>query len=178
MWNIDETGCFWRALADKGFGQKPKECKGGKQSKNRVTVAFVVKASGNAETKPIENPQCFKGIKKDQLPVQYFSQAKAWMTGDILEHILTEINRKLRSKGRSVILSMDNAGCHPEDLDRKLSNIRIVFLLANTTSLLQPLDLGIIHSFKVHYCKLLMHFILAKIEQCSSAAIIKYTSYY
>ena len=22
VWNIDETGCFWRALPDKGFGQR------------------------------------------------------------------------------------------------------------------------------------------------------------
>ena len=33
IWNLDETGCFWKTLPDHGFGQKGKECKGGKKSK-------------------------------------------------------------------------------------------------------------------------------------------------
>ena len=31
IWNLDETGCFWKALPDRGFGQKGKQCKGGKK---------------------------------------------------------------------------------------------------------------------------------------------------
>ena len=49
VWNIDETGCFWKALPDKGFGQKTKQCKGGKKCKQRVTVAFVVNAAGKTD---------------------------------------------------------------------------------------------------------------------------------
>ena len=30
IYNLDETGRFWRSLPEKGFGQKGKECKGGK----------------------------------------------------------------------------------------------------------------------------------------------------
>ena len=28
IWNIDETGLFWKALADRGFGVKGRACKG------------------------------------------------------------------------------------------------------------------------------------------------------
>ena len=56
--------------------------------------------------------------------------------------------------------------------DVKYTNIKIVFLPANTTSVLQPLDLGIIQNFKVHYHKLLFRFVLAKIEECTSASEI------
>ena len=37
IWNLDETGCFWKALPTKGFGQKAQQCKGGKQSNSQVT---------------------------------------------------------------------------------------------------------------------------------------------
>ena len=49
IWNMDETGVFWRALTEYGFGQKGKQCKGSKKSKQRVTVAFFVSASGTKE---------------------------------------------------------------------------------------------------------------------------------
>lgn len=173
--NLDETGCFWRALPDKGFNQRTKACKGGKQSKQRITVTFIVNAVGASEAKPIviwksEKPRCFKNVKKSQLPVQYFSQKKAWMTGDILDQVLSKLNRTLRVSGRSVLLLMDNAGCHPEELQHKYTNIKIVFLPANTTSVLQPLNLGIIKNFKLWYRKLLFRHVLAKIEECTTAS--------
>ena len=33
IWNLDKTGCFWRALPDSGFAQKGASCHGGKKSK-------------------------------------------------------------------------------------------------------------------------------------------------
>lgn len=175
--NIDETGCFWKALPDKGLAQKKTECKGGKKSKLRLTIAFIVNALGESESLPIviwksENPRCFKKVKKAQLPVQYYSQKKSWMNGDILSKVLEKLNRKLCVEKRKVLLFMDNAGCHPPDIVDKFSNITVSFLPANTTSKLQPLDLGIIKNFKTHYRKLLMRYIVTKIESASTAADI------
>ena len=48
-----------------------------------------------------------KGIDKTRLPVQYFNQPKGWMSGEILDRLLSKWNQKLRSKGRSVVLLMD-----------------------------------------------------------------------
>ena len=33
VWNLDETGVFWQSLPDKGFAERVKQCKGGKESK-------------------------------------------------------------------------------------------------------------------------------------------------
>ena len=176
IWNMDETGCFWKALPDKGLGQFKKACKGGKKSKLRVTVAFFVNAAGKKE-KPVviyksAKPRCFKRIDKRQLPVSYFHQNKAWMSGDIMNSILSKLNTRLISQNYSILLFMDNAGCHPDDLRHKYSNIKVVFLPANTTSVLQPLDLGIIQTFKMHYRKLLLTYVLSKIAEATSAAEI------
>ena len=130
-------------------------------------------ASGVKE-KPIviwksANPRCLKRFDKSALPVNYFSQKKAWMSGEIMETILTKLNNRLSSSNRSILLLMDNAGCHPESLQTKFSNIKIIFLPANTTSKLQPLDLGIIQNFKVHYRHLFLSYVLSKIDTCETA---------
>ena len=172
VWNLDETASFWKAPPDHGFGKKNSQCKGGKKAKQRVTIALLVNANGDKEDAIIiwksANPRCFRGINKSKLPVQYFSQPKGWMTGDILNEILTKWNRKLRSEGRSIVLVMDNAGCHPQELKEAYTNIKIMFLPPNTTSRLQPLDLGIIQNFKIHYRKLFLRFVISKIDECST----------
>ncbi|CAG8674607.1 805_t:CDS:2, partial [Paraglomus occultum] len=61
----------------------------------------------------------------------------------------------MRLAKRKIILLMDNARCHEVDLTEDLSNVRVHFLPLNTTSVLQPLDQGIIYSFKAQYRKIL-----------------------
>ena len=86
VYNLDETGCFWKALPNKGFVK-------GKGGKQRFIVTFLVNAAGEKET-PIfiwqsEKPRCFRGFDKNNLPVKYYHQMKAWMTGEILDSVLT-----------------------------------------------------------------------------------------
>ena len=76
-----------------------------------------------------ENSRCLRRFDKSLLPVTYFSQAKAWMTGDILESILSKLNRQMVSKNGKILLFMDNAGCHPEELRQNFQTFRFVFCL-------------------------------------------------
>lgn len=175
IWNLDETGCFFKALPDRGFAQKGSSCHGGKKSKERITVALMVNAAGGKETAVViwksARPRCFKSIDTSSLPVMYFNQPKSWMTADILVSVLAKLNRKMSSKDRKIILLMDNAGCHPEDtLKDRFSHIKLLFLPPNTTSRLQPLDLGIIQNFKVHYRTLFLRFVLSQIDTCAKAS--------
>ena len=77
--NLDKTGCFWQALPNRGFSQKGKECKGGKKSKQRLTVCFIVSTAGTKE-KPIviwksaKPALCFKRFDKSLSPVNLVKQ--------------------------------------------------------------------------------------------------------
>ena len=80
----------------------------------------------------------------------------------------------MRKQGRKVILFLYNATVHPTSLIDMYSNIKIVFLPKNTTSRLQPLDAGIIQSFKSKYRKKLMRYVIARInDDLIASEIIK-----
>lgn len=49
IWNLDETGCFLKALLDHGFAQRGASCHGGKKSKQRMTVAFLRNATADGK---------------------------------------------------------------------------------------------------------------------------------
>lgn len=178
IWNIDETGCFWKGLAEVGLNKKEgSRCSGGKQSKQRDTWSFFVNAAGGKEDPIViaqsERPQCFKNLKDASRPYKrhYFANKKAWMNSDLMTDILTSINRRLQLKQRQITLFMDNDPCHPAGLKDKLSNINIVFLRKNTTSKTQPLDSCIIASWKCRYKKRLHH-VCSKVDGSNSASDI------
>ena len=179
IWNMDESGCFFKALPEKGLVEKGKQAKGGKKSKQRLTVAFFINAAGEKVDQPVviwrsKVPRCFRKLKDTSRPfdVHYYSNPKSWMTSEVMEAVLTHLNRKLSIEGRKVILLLDNATCHPESFVDRFSQIKLVFLPKNTTSRLQPLDAGIIQSFKVKYRKRLVKYVLARIDKKESATEI------
>ena len=179
IWNVDETGCFYGALPDKSLSEKAKKCKGGKKSKERLTVAFFVSASGERRKSVVigkyANPRCLKKINKDDLPCQHLNQQKAWMTSDILHKLLSQLNSSFKAQNRSIPLFMDYAGCHPCDLTGRYSNIKLMFFPVNCTSKLQPLDLWIIQSFQVHYRKLLPRHVITMTTDHNCAADVAKT---
>ena len=87
------------------------------------------------------------------------------MQVEIREKILETLNRQMLKEKRNVILFLDNATVHPPSLIDKFSNIKIVFLPKNTTSRLQPLDAGIIQSFKSKYQTKLMRYVIARVKE-------------
>ncbi|KAJ8928787.1 hypothetical protein NQ314_018645 [Rhamnusium bicolor] len=49
IFNVDETGLFFRALADKTLTFKREKCVGGKMPKERLTIAHCVNMVGEKE---------------------------------------------------------------------------------------------------------------------------------
>ncbi|GFX77272.1 tigger transposable element-derived protein 1 [Trichonephila clavipes] len=82
---------------------------------------------------------------------------KAWMTTAIFTEFFNncfvpevEAYMKEKSLDFKVLLIVDNAASHPQ---LEHPNVKLVFLPPDTTSLIQPLDQGIIATFKKYYIK-------------------------
>ena len=151
IWNCDETAMFWKLEPNRTIAHAPVFDK--KRPKDRFTAMLTCNAIG--EKLPVlfihksENPNCLRGISKNSLPVWYYWNSKAWMQRSIFKHYLERVNSIMREKGRQIILLLDNASSHNSDNISNLSNVKVHFFPPNTTSVLQPLDQGIIYSLKV-----------------------------
>nr|XP_034195200.1 jerky protein homolog-like [Osmia lignaria] len=164
IYNMDEAGLLWKALPSKTLiERKDKVVKGYKSRKERITVALCANASGTHKLMPLvinkfENPRALKHCKSN-LPVIFKSQKNAWMTQtlfrDWFENYFKpsvrtyQLNKRVTGK---VILLLDNCAGHtvpPELLDA--DNFKIMYLPPNTTSLIQPMDQGIIAKLKCLY---------------------------
>ena len=134
---------------------------GTKQSKDRVTVLFTCNATGSEKMCPLfihkyENPRVLRGINKNTLPVNYYWNSKSWMQVSIWNEYLKNLDARMRTLGRNILLLVDNAPTHALYENTYLTNITIEHLPPNTTAHLQPCDQGIINSFKVIYFILLI----------------------
>ncbi|GFS86403.1 tigger transposable element-derived protein 6 [Trichonephila clavipes] len=92
-------------------------------------------------------PRCFKGI--NSFPTKYRSNKKAWMTTELFNEWLVQLNSDMKREKRHILLFLDNCTVHNNA--PPLSNVKLQFSPPNSTSKLQPLDQGIIHNFKTFY---------------------------
>ena len=151
---MDETELFFRQTENKRLFERGEKCSGGKKVKLRMTVSLCSSLLGE-KVKPLviwryANPHCFKGIKKNQLSVEYYSNKNAWMTSGVFETWLKKLNRKMASEKRKMLF-LDNASSHPT-ID--YSNVKLQFFPPNTTSMLQPMNQWIIQTTKLKLRKL------------------------
>jgi hypothetical protein len=157
IYNADETGLFWQLLPHKTHAFKGETCKGGKASKQRITVLLCSNMDGT-DKRPLyvigksSKPRCFYGVQR--LPVDYVSNKKAWMVSSLFESYVRQLDKAITSQKRNIVLIIDNCPAHPS-IDN-LRSIKIVYLPPNTTSKIQPMDGGVIHAFKCYYRRLML----------------------
>ena len=121
-------------LCQTGFGTKGAKCHGGKKSKQRFTVALIVNADGEKELYGnLLNQDVLKVLIFLAFQLSTTVSQRQWMTDEILNIILTKLNRRFSSQNRNVAFLLDNAGCHPHELKGKYSIIQLIFLPPNTT---------------------------------------------
>ena len=154
IFNADETGLFFKCLPDSTYAFKAEKCSNGKMSKERLTVFLCASMLGEKRIPIVvgkfAKPRCFKG--QNLKDFKYFNNKNSWMAANIFCNELINWDIDLGKGHRKIILLIDTASVHP-NINNKLENIQLEFLPANTTSILQPLDQGIIQNFKIFYRK-------------------------
>ena len=83
------------------------------------------------------------------LDFNYYNNPTAWMNEMIFIDYVEKLNIQLIKMKKSILLFIDNCSAHPTNISA--SNVKIIFLPANTTSVLQTIDAGIIKCFNGYY---------------------------
>ncbi|CAF4568820.1 unnamed protein product [Rotaria sp. Silwood2] len=80
----------------------------------------------------------------------------------------------MEKQKRQILLFLDNAPVHPPDII--LKNITLKFFPCNSTALVQPMDQGVIKTFKAHYRRQLVQHIIASADVAHTADDIVITA--
>ena len=120
------------------------------------------------------NPSCFQKKYKMQvkdMAIDWYASKNAWMTGEIHDRIMTKFNNQMRAAGHHVLYVCDKASSHRK---WEYSHIKVLWLSPNATSIIQPLDQGIILSVKRRYKKKLAERYLVSVKNNKDAnAVLK-----
>lgn len=168
IFNMDETGLFWRQPPTSGLGAPTRP--GLKKEKARITLTVCVNSTGS-ERLPIwiigtaKMPRSLHGINISALGGVWRSNKKAWMTTFVMSEWLQALYSYI-GLSRQVLLLLDNFSAHTQavNITPPPANIKIQWLPANSTSVYQPLDQGIIMNLKTYYRKAWLHFIIESYE--------------
>lgn len=128
-------------------------------------------------------PRCFPEAFNPNVLVHYCFNATAWMNGDIFTNWVTGENRRMVAKGRKILILLDNAASHKvEGVQRimisgfdafVLSNITLLFFPVNVSSVVQPLNQGVMAALKVQYKRKLVTWTLQQYSDETHADLLQ-----
>ncbi|XP_051787129.1 tigger transposable element-derived protein 1-like [Erpetoichthys calabaricus] len=166
VFNMDEFGLFWKKMPTRTYiSVKEEGAPGFKTEKERVTILIGANATGDRKLKPLlvhrsENPRAMNNIVKSRLPAVWKSNRKASITRHtfreyFVDHVIPELREYCLQENMAfkILLVLNNSPAHDVDFEALCPEIQVVFFPPGMTSVLQPMDQGVIAGFKANYHK-------------------------
>ena len=140
--NAHEFGVFYQGLPNKPLHLKGEKCSGGKHGKVRLAGL----AAGNAYWERLQifvfgtsvKPRCFNGAKT--LSCWYRAQHKSWISWELFEDWVHELDQKFTVSKRKIALIINNCTAHPHV--ENLKWVELTFLPPNTPFVLWKLNIA------------------------------------
>lgn len=147
VYNMDETALYYKAVPRTSVCLLRAPAL--KRNKARVTMVVATNAGGGDKLPLVilgkaENP---RWLAEKPEGVEYVDTAKGWMNAATYQTWLRALDDRMMTEDRKVLLLVDNAFSHILG-DTTLTNVTVNKLPPNTTSLLQPMDQGVIAALK------------------------------
>ena len=177
VYNADESALFWKCTPKRTLKSEDAESPTGyKASKDRVTIMGCGNAAGTHRCKLLVigkslHPRALKGMTS--LPVIYRANKKGWMITELSldwfnNYFVPEARAHCDSIGLDhnckILLILDNCSAHPKAELLVKDNVFGVYLPPNCTSLIQPMDNGILRSLKSKYRTQFMRRLLSEVN--------------
>jgi hypothetical protein len=167
IYNFDETGLYWRASPSAGLTSRVTP--GVKKDKSRISILACTNATGS-DRFPLwfigraKQPRALRSTNLAALRAVYRGNTKAWNNNIVMAEWLGAFYNHISN--RRVLLLMDNFSAHllAVHTTPPPPNIRIQWLPAESTSVFQPLDQGILQNLKHYYKKNWLRFMLREYE--------------
>ena len=180
IFNCDETGLYYKLLPEKTLASSfENSAPGRKKQKERVTINACSNVLGTIKLPLLligkyKNPRCFKNISRDTLPVQYANQSNAWMNTTIFTEwfhnkFVPIVQKKLVELGLEpkAVLVLGNCSAHPDETELIAKDGKVIakYLPPNVTSLVQPMDQGVLESLKRRYRRKILEELIFQDEE-------------
>ncbi|KAF9751285.1 Tigger transposable element-derived protein 4 [Nosema granulosis] len=152
IYNCDETGHVYKQSSRLTYIFSDENKANGKFSKERIQFYLLLAGQWRKLKSLIigksKTPRCFKNVDINSLLTYYYSNKKLYEHGNFY-FLVKKYQRDDEGAKKKDFDSLNNAPVHTKNL--LLTNVELSFFPANTTTKIQPLDQGIIKSFKDEY---------------------------
>ncbi|XP_012599168.1 tigger transposable element-derived protein 7 [Microcebus murinus] len=169
LYSGDETDLFWKSMPENTQASRKDICLPGKKiNKERLSALLCANADGTHKLKSIiiGKSNLPKSVKEETstLPVIYKSSKDVWFTRELFsewffQNFVPEVRHfqlnvlRFHEEDVRALLLLDNSPAHPspESLISEDGRIKCMFFPHNTSTLIQPMNQGVILSCKRLY---------------------------